>query len=136
MRSLRLTIVALAASAAPVFVHAQSTPPSDPLNVSESHVTRHIDCGGKDLSVSGSDDMLTLANCNVISVVGSRNRIHAKLLPSSTIAALGNNNHIVFEHAPAAEVQVTSTGADNEIVPQMSDKDMHMSPPGPVAAPK
>ena len=89
------------------------------LKVPDSGVTRKFDCGGRDLTVTGDNNVLTVSGCKTINVVGDHNQMTAQLLPDSRIAALGNNNHIVFLHAPGFEVQVSSTGSNNEIVPQM-----------------
>ena len=99
------------------------------VTVIDSKVTRRIDCAGRDLALSGNDDVLTVSHCRTISVIGNRNRLAAQLLRTSTIATIGNDNHVVFEDEPGFDPQVTSTGSDNEIVPTMSDKDMQPSPP-------
>lgn len=101
----------------------------DMVNVIDSKVTRTIDCAGRDLAVSGNDDVLTVSHCKTISVLGSRNRLTAQLLRNSTIATIGNDNNVRFEDEPGFDPQVTSTGSDNEIVPAMSDKDLQPSPP-------
>ena len=92
---------------------------ADALKLPDNGVTRKVDCGGRDLVVTGDDDKLTVSGCAVINVVGNRNQMRIQLLPQSSIAALGNNNHIVFLHAPGIEVQVSSTGTGNEVVPDM-----------------
>ncbi len=97
-----------------------SEPDNDAVKMPDSHVTRTIDCGGRDLMVTGDDDTLTVKRCSTINVVGNHNQMKAELLPASTIAALGNHNHIVFVHAPGFEVQVSSTGSGNEIIPVMT----------------
>ena len=112
---------------------AAQTPPadagSDAITVSDSKVTRQIDCAGRDLAVVGSDDVLTVSHCKTISVLGSRNRLTAQLLRNSTIATIGNDNNVRFEDEPGFDPQVTSTGSDNEIVPAMSDKDLQPTAP-------
>ena len=101
--------------------HAQTpAAPLDAVKMTASGVSRSIDCGGRDLTVTGDNDKLTVTGCATISVVGNHNLMTAQLLPASTIAALGNSNHIVFLHAPGFEVQVSSSGSNNEIVPQMA----------------
>ncbi len=86
---------------------------ADAIKIPDNGVTRKIDCGGKDLTVTGDDNKLTVSGCTVINVVGNHNQITAQLLPASSIAALGDNNHIVFLHAPGFEVQVSSSGKGN-----------------------
>jgi hypothetical protein len=112
-----------------------SAPDNDPVKMPDSQVTRTVDCDGRNLILTGDDDTLTVKHCTTIDVVGNRNQIKAELLPASTIAALGDNNHIVFVHAPGFEVQVSSTGKNNEIVPvmtrDMNDKSPVKFPIGP-----
>ena len=128
---LSLSVIAFASMASLAGAAAAQPAPAsiDATNVTESKAARAVDCGARNLVVSGSDDVLTVTNCAVINVVGNRNRLLIKLLPESSIAALGNDNHIIFEHAAAAEVQVSSTGTNNEIVPMMSAKDRQPNPP-------
>ena len=116
-----LTAVAgLTANAA----HAQQAAAPNAVKVLESKTTRTIDCHGADLNITGDDDKLIVSGCATINVVGNHNLVRANLLPTSTIAALGNNNHIVFVHAAGFEAQVTSSGSNNEIIPVM-DRDSH-----------
>ncbi len=109
-----LTTLAVATTALAGAAHA------DAIKLADSGVARKIDCGGRDLTITGDDNKLTISGCAVINVVGNRNQITTRLLPASSIAALGDNNHIIFLHAPGFEVQVSSSGKDNEIVPDMS----------------
>jgi hypothetical protein len=111
--------------AAPAFA---AEPENNAVKMPDSHVTRTIDCDGRDLTVTGDDNKLTVKRCSTISVVGDHNQMTAELLPASTIAALGNHNHIVFVHAPGFEVQVTSSGAGNEVVPVMTRDSNDVSP--------
>ncbi len=119
---LRLLTITAPLLAAPLLAAGQALalPQTDAVKMPDSHVTRTIDCDGRDLIVTGDDDKLTVRRCTTINVVGNHNQMKAELLPASTIAALGNNNHIVFVHAPGFEVQVRSTGSGNEIVPVMT----------------
>jgi hypothetical protein len=125
-----MTILAVL-SCAPCALAAQPpSPASDDTAVKapESGVTRQIDCKGRDLTVTGDNDQLTVSNCVTINVVGDHNRMTARMLPTSSIAALGNNNHIVFIHAPGFDVPVRSSGVGNEIVPDMG-RDLHFTSP-------
>jgi len=121
----KIAIILAAMLLSPPAAQAQS--PANTLNAikfPDSGVERVIDCHGRDLTVTGDDDTLSISRCVTINVVGNHNHVRAQLLPTSTIAALGNNNHIVFIHAAGFEVQVTSSGSNNEIIPQM-DRDSH-----------
>lgn len=117
-----MTIVAAAATALASVAHA------DALKFPDSGVNRKIDCGGRDLTVTGDDNTLAVSGCAVINVVGNRNQVRAQLLPESSIAALGDNNHIVFLHAPGIEVQVSSTGKGNEVIPDLNRDRGDVSP--------
>lgn len=120
-------IAALAAIAGFAATTAQAQPgaaSADAVKVPESKITRTIDCHGADLTITGDYDKLSISACATINVVGDHNQVRAQLLPTSTIAALGNNNHIVFLHAAGFEAQVTSSGHNNEIVPVM-ERDIH-----------
>ena len=109
-----------------------------PLKLNVNHRSRSVDCQGRDLILSGDNNDLTLVNCGVINVLGNRNQMRVQLLPTSTISAIGDYNHIVFRHAPGIEVQVTSTGKGNEIIPVMDrdagDKSPVHFPIGPTGA--
>lgn len=110
---------------------AQSPAPAgggEIVNVTQSNIIKAVDCKGRSLAVSGNDDTLEIRNCDVIDVLGSRDRLTAHLLRSSKIAVLGNHDHVVFEDEPGFDPQVTSSGTDDEIVPEMSDKDMTPNP--------
>ena len=106
----------------------KSVSSQDAIIISNSGKTEEVDCGGKDLMVSGNENTLQVRDCATVSVVGNRNKVHLQALPTTSIAALGNNNFIVFLHALGIEVQVSSSGSDNEIVPSMSKKDMERTP--------
>ena len=101
---------------------------ADTLKLPDNGVTRKVDCGGRDLTVTGDNNKLSVSGCAVINVVGNHNQMRAQLLPQSSIAALGDNNHIVFLHVPGIEVQVSSTGKGNEVIPDMSRDRGDISP--------
>jgi hypothetical protein len=135
---MKAVMMSLAIVLSPTWALAMGVAPEKPLTkVVQSKLTRALDCKGGDLTVEGDDDVLNVAGCAIINVVGNRNKMTVHLLPQSRIAALGDNNHIVFIHAPGFEARATSTGTGNEIVPQMGrDLNMKSSVKFPIGAGK
>ncbi len=105
-------------AAAPAAVWAAPVAGPSTVVVADTHAARTIDCKGADAMITGDDNTLSLSGCLNINLVGKRNRVTAQLLPDSTINALGDDNHVVFLHAPGYEAVVSSTGKNNQIVPQ------------------
>jgi hypothetical protein len=94
---------------------AESTSAPEVITIAKSDTVETIECNGSDLKIDGNDNTLRLnGECGKIIVNGNRNML--RIASAATIAAVGNENTILWVRgAGGTEPRISDIGTNNTI---------------------
>ncbi len=105
-------VAAVAVFASAVGAHTPACGADPAVNFAGSGATFAGDCQGRDASLAGSSNTVTIRGaCRAFQIAGDGNRVLVDMAPRGTIKLYGSNNQVSW--TASGEVEVTTVGPGN-----------------------